>query len=93
MDGTGGADAAVGADVRAEGLGLRGPRGWAFRGVTVDAEPGSLIAIEGPSGSGRTCLLLALTGRMKPTEGVAAVGGLKLPGTWRPCAASARWPT
>ncbi|GGS86264.1 ATP-binding cassette domain-containing protein [Streptomyces cinerochromogenes] len=79
MDGTGGADAAVGADVRAEGLGLRGPRGWAFRGVTVDAEPGSLIAIEGPSGSGRTCLLLALTGRMKPTEGVAAVGGLKLP--------------
>ncbi|MET9453073.1 ATP-binding cassette domain-containing protein [Streptomyces cinerochromogenes] len=79
MDGTGGADAAVGADVRAEGLGLRGPRGWAFRGVTVEAEPGSLIAIEGPSGSGRTCLLLALTGRMKPTEGVATVGGLKLP--------------
>ncbi|MFG3014692.1 ATP-binding cassette domain-containing protein [Streptomyces cinerochromogenes] len=79
MDGTDGADAAVGADVRAEGLGLRGPRGWAFRGVTVEAEPGSLIAIEGPSGSGRTCLLLALTGRMKPTEGVATVGGLKLP--------------
>ncbi|MFF7370742.1 ATP-binding cassette domain-containing protein [Streptomyces tricolor] len=79
MDGTGGAGATVGADVRAEGLGLKGPRGWAFRGVTVDAEPGSLIAIEGPSGSGRTCLLLALTGRMKPTEGVATVGGFKLP--------------
>ncbi|MFJ7148167.1 ATP-binding cassette domain-containing protein [Streptomyces sp. NPDC100445] len=76
MDGT---DSAAGADVRAEGLGLEGPRGWAFRGVGVDAEPGSLIAIEGPSGSGRTCLLLALTGRMKPTEGVAAVGGFKLP--------------
>ncbi|KUN86559.1 ABC transporter ATP-binding protein [Streptomyces bungoensis] len=68
-----------GVDVTAEDLGLKGPRGWAFRGVTLDAEPGSLIAIEGPSGSGRTCLLLALTGRMKPTEGVAAVGGLKLP--------------
>ncbi|MCS0604009.1 ATP-binding cassette domain-containing protein [Streptomyces sp. LP11] len=68
-----------GAHVTAEGLGLEGPRGWAFRGVTFDAEPGSLIAIEGPSGSGRTCLLLALTGRMKPTEGVAAVGGFKLP--------------
>ncbi|MEU0336198.1 ATP-binding cassette domain-containing protein [Streptomyces sp. NPDC006193] len=76
MDGTGGT---AGADVRAEGLGLKGPRGWAFRGVTLDAGPGSLIAIEGPSGSGRTCLLLALTGRMKPTEGVAAVGGFKLP--------------
>lgn len=68
-----------GVDVRAEGLGLKGPRGWAFRGVTLDAEPGSLIAIEGPSGSGRTSLLLALTGRMKPTEGVATVGGFKLP--------------
>ncbi|AOR34838.1 ABC transporter ATP-binding protein [Streptomyces fodineus] len=68
-----------GVDVGAEGLGLKGPRGWAFRGITLDAEPGSLIAIEGPSGSGRTCLLLALTGRMKPTEGVAHVGGLGLP--------------
>ncbi|WEO97952.1 ATP-binding cassette domain-containing protein [Streptomyces sp. FXJ1.172] len=68
-----------GVDVRAEGLGLKGPRGWAFRGITLDAEPGSLIAIEGPSGSGRTSLLLALTGRMKPAEGTAAVGGLALP--------------
>ncbi|MFI6355471.1 ATP-binding cassette domain-containing protein [Streptomyces sp. NPDC050743] len=68
-----------GVDVRAEGLGLRGPRGWAFRGITLDAEPGSLIAIEGPSGSGRTCLLLALTGRMKPSEGTACVGGFRLP--------------
>ncbi|TWV32956.1 ATP-binding cassette domain-containing protein [Streptomyces misionensis] len=68
-----------GAHVTAEGLGLKGPRGWAFRGITLDAEPGSLIAIEGPSGSGRTCLLLALTGRMKPTEGVATVAGAKLP--------------
>ncbi|MET8768988.1 ATP-binding cassette domain-containing protein [Streptomyces sp. NPDC004658] len=77
--GTVGADGTAGADVRAEALGLKGPRGWAFRGVALDAEPGSLIAIEGPSGSGRTCLLLALTGRMKPTEGVAAVAGFKLP--------------
>ncbi|OIJ98140.1 ABC transporter ATP-binding protein [Streptomyces sp. MUSC 14] len=68
-----------GVDVTAEGLGLKGPRGWAFRGVTLDAEPGALIAIEGPSGSGRTSLLLALTGRMKTTEGTAAVGGLALP--------------
>ncbi|MDX3804257.1 ATP-binding cassette domain-containing protein [Streptomyces sp. AK04-3B] len=65
--------------VTADGLGLRGPRGWAFRGVDVDAEPGSLIAIEGPSGSGRTSLLLALTGRMKTTEGTAAVGAARLP--------------
>ncbi|WP_329278136.1 ATP-binding cassette domain-containing protein [Streptomyces sp. NBC_01451] len=60
-------------------FGLKGPRGWAFREVSFDAEPGSLIAVEGPSGSGRTCLLLALTGRMKATEGSAAVGGWNLP--------------
>ncbi|MFE0273375.1 ATP-binding cassette domain-containing protein, partial [Streptomyces sp. NPDC058992] len=72
-------DSPHGAAVRAEGFGLKGPRGWAFREVDVEAGPGSLIAIEGPSGSGRTCLLLALTGRMKATEGHAEVGGLRLP--------------
>jgi ABC-type multidrug transport system ATPase subunit len=72
-------DGPLGLAVTARGFGLKGPRGWAFRGVSADAEPGSLIAVEGPSGSGRTCLLLALTGRMRPTEGLAAVGGLELP--------------
>ncbi|MFG3031514.1 ATP-binding cassette domain-containing protein [Streptomyces sp. NPDC048253] len=68
-----------GVGVTADGFGLRGPRGWAFRGIGLDAEPGSLIAVEGPSGSGRTSLLLALTGRMKATEGTATVGGARLP--------------
>ncbi|MFE7353545.1 ATP-binding cassette domain-containing protein [Streptomyces sp. NPDC057543] len=72
-------DSPHGAAVTAEELGLRGPRGWAFRGVCIEAGPGSLVAIEGPSGSGRTCLLLALTGRMRPTEGLAEIGGLRLP--------------
>ncbi|NKQ24293.1 ATP-binding cassette domain-containing protein [Streptomyces galbus] len=61
------------------GLGLRGPRGWAYRGVRVAAEPGALVAVAGASGSGRTSLLLTLTGRMRPTEGTALVGGLALP--------------
>lgn len=74
-----GPEQAAGVAVEAAGFGLRGPRGWAFRDVRIAAEPGSLIAIEGPSGSGRTCLLLALTGRMKPTEGTATVGGSVLP--------------
>lgn len=72
-------DTAHGLGVRARGFGLRGPRGWAFRDVDLDAEPGSLTAVEGPSGSGRTCLLLALTGRMRPTDGVAQVGGFRPP--------------
>ncbi|MEU3598128.1 ATP-binding cassette domain-containing protein [Streptomyces sp. NPDC006798] len=68
-----------GAAVVAEDFGVRGPRGWAFRSVGIDAPPGSLIAVEGPSGSGRSCLLLALTGRMRATEGRAEIGGLPLP--------------
>ncbi|MFI6411121.1 ATP-binding cassette domain-containing protein [Streptomyces sp. NPDC050585] len=78
--GAAGTDAARrGAAVRAEGFGVKGPRGWAFRGIGVDAAPGSLVALAGPSGSGRTCLLLALTGRMKAAEGFAEVGGVRLP--------------
>ncbi|MFE9018269.1 ATP-binding cassette domain-containing protein [Streptomyces sp. NPDC007808] len=73
----GGTVTAVG--VTARGLGLEGPRGWAFRGVSFEAEPGSLITVEGPSGTGRTSLLLALTGRMKPTEGTATVGEAVVP--------------
>ncbi|MGW0814710.1 ATP-binding cassette domain-containing protein [Streptomyces viridiviolaceus] len=72
-------EGASGLGVTAHDFGLEGPRGWAFRGVCVDAEPGALIALRGPSGSGRTCLLLALTGRMRATEGTATVGGRTLP--------------
>lgn len=73
-------DGPRGAAVSAAGFGLKGPRGWAFRGVDIEAGPGSLIAVEGASGSGRTSLLLALTGRMRPAEGSAEVAGLPLPG-------------
>ncbi|MEV0369211.1 ATP-binding cassette domain-containing protein [Streptomyces sp. NPDC050636] len=68
-----------GAAVNARAIGVEGPRGWAFRGVDISAEPGSLIALQGPSGSGRTCLLLSLTGRMRITEGEATVAGFPLP--------------
>ncbi|WP_328732666.1 ATP-binding cassette domain-containing protein [Streptomyces caniferus] len=68
-----------GAAVTAAGFGVKGPRGWAFRDIDLTAGPGSVIAVQGPSGSGRTCLLLALTGRMKSAAGTAEVGGLPLP--------------
>ncbi|GAA2988326.1 ATP-binding cassette domain-containing protein [Streptomyces fulvorobeus] len=73
-------DSPHGAAVSAENFGVRGPRGWVFRGVRFTAAPGSLLAVEGPSGSGRTSLLLALTGRMRSTDGHAETGGLRLPG-------------
>ncbi|MEU1486799.1 ATP-binding cassette domain-containing protein [Streptomyces sp. NPDC005752] len=73
-------DSTHGAALSAEDFGLKGSRGWAFRGVGFAADPGSLVAVEGPSGSGRTCLLLALTGRMRSTHGHAEAGGERLPG-------------
>ncbi|EST34473.1 hypothetical protein N566_18520 [Streptomycetaceae bacterium MP113-05] len=68
-----------GVAVTATGLELRGTRGVVFEDIGLRAEPGSLIVVDGPSGSGRTALLLALTGRMKPTSGTAEVGGHRLP--------------
>ncbi|WP_197353097.1 ATP-binding cassette domain-containing protein [Streptomyces bathyalis] len=73
------ASAGKGVGLRAEDLALDGPRGRVFSGVRFEAAPGSLVALEGPSGSGRTCLLLALSGRMKATGGHAVVGGRRLP--------------
>ncbi|MGW7605307.1 ATP-binding cassette domain-containing protein [Streptomyces antimycoticus] len=72
-------EAETGAAVTAEGLGVRGSHGWAFRGADIAADSGALIAIEGPSGSGRTSLLLTLTGRMRPTEGHGVVGSFRVP--------------
>jgi ABC-type multidrug transport system ATPase subunit len=73
------ADRYDGAAVTADALSLRGPRGWVYREVGFTAEPGALVALAGPAGSGRTALLLTLAGRMRPTAGTAAVAGLALP--------------
>ncbi|WP_232382898.1 ATP-binding cassette domain-containing protein [Actinomadura violacea] len=67
-----------GAAVRTRGLSLRGARGWVFRDVDLDVPAGGLAAVSGIAGSGRTALLLALGGRMKPTGGTGTVGGLAL---------------
>ncbi|WP_254885864.1 ATP-binding cassette domain-containing protein [Streptomyces sp. NA02950] len=72
-------DRKTGAAVTAAGLGAKGSRGWAFRDVGLSAEPGALIAVEGPSGSGRSCLLLTLTGRMRPAAGQGSIAGFRVP--------------
>ncbi|TDC77381.1 ATP-binding cassette domain-containing protein [Micromonospora sp. KC606] len=55
--------------VEAHGLGLRTRRGWVYRDVDLTAEAGELHAVTGPPGSGRTSLLLALSGRFPYTAG------------------------
>ncbi|HEY3611635.1 MAG TPA: ATP-binding cassette domain-containing protein [Pseudonocardiaceae bacterium] len=61
--------------IRAEQLGLRTRRGWVFRDVDLSLTAGSVTAIAGPAGSGRSMLLLALAGRAKPTAGRLVVAG------------------
>ena len=69
----------AGVPITAEGLGVDGARGAVFAGVGLRAEPGALVAVAGPGGSGRTSLLLTLAGRMRPSHGSATVGGEPLP--------------
>lgn len=66
--------------VDVEALGLRTRQGWVFRDVDLVAGPGELAAVFGPAGSGRSSLLLTLTGRMAATTGRARVCGVDLPG-------------
>ncbi|MEV7622920.1 ATP-binding cassette domain-containing protein [Actinoplanes sp. NPDC089786] len=53
----------------AEGAGVRHHRRWVVRGLDAVVEPGDLVALTGPPGSGRTTALLALAGRFRLTEG------------------------
>lgn len=57
--------------------GGRGAR--AVPAIDIDAPAGSLVVVHGPARSGRTALLLAIGGRMRPTGGSLRVLGRDLP--------------
>jgi ABC-type branched-subunit amino acid transport system ATPase component len=59
----------------AAGLGLLTKAGWVFQNVDLTLRPGSVAAIVGPAGTGRSCLLLTLTGRMAANTGRLMVAG------------------
>lgn len=59
----------------ADGVGLRSASGWLFRHIHLQAAPGEVVAVVGPSGSGRSTLLLALAGRL-----LVDIGSLRLLG-------------
>jgi ABC-type multidrug transport system ATPase subunit len=61
--------------IRAEQLGLRAKRGWVYQGIDLALTAGSVTAITGPAGSGRSMLLLTLAGRARPTTGRLIVAG------------------
>lgn len=59
----------------AQGLSVSGPDGIAFGPLDLELPAGGLHIIAGPSGSGRTSLLLTLAGRFKPVAGRLEVLG------------------
>ncbi|MFD8706800.1 ATP-binding cassette domain-containing protein [Kitasatospora sp. NPDC059648] len=69
----------AGVDVVARGASVRGPRGAVFENLDLRVDPGGLLVVHGPGGSGRTTVLLALAGRMRLDGGAVQVGGAVLP--------------
>lgn len=61
--------AAIPSVVSASGLQLDGNRGRVFGPVDLEIASGTLNLVTGKAGSGKTALLLALVGRMKPNRG------------------------
>lgn len=60
----------------ATGAGVRHRRRWLFRDLDVTVEPGDLVAVVGPPGSGRTTVLLALARRFRLTTGTVEPPGV-----------------
>ncbi len=50
-----------------------------FENVDLDLPASAILAVHGAAGTGRTCLLLALAGRMRLTSGAVRVGAHVLP--------------
>lgn len=61
-----------------EGIAKRFGRKWALRGVTLEAEAGTALALMGQNGSGKTTLLRVLATTLRPTRGAGHVFGLDL---------------
>nr|WP_029623946.1 thiol reductant ABC exporter subunit CydD [Sphingomonas sp. PAMC 26617] len=62
----------------------------AVRDFTLDVAPGEIVAITGPSGSGKSSLLHVLLGLAPLSEGTLAIDGIVLPGN-ASLAALATW--
>jgi ABC-2 type transport system ATP-binding protein len=61
--------------LEARGAGVRRRRRWLFRDLDVTVEPGEVVAVIGPPGSGRTTALLSLAGRFRLSAGSLTVSG------------------
>ncbi len=65
--------------ISARALTKKGGRGPVFGPIDLDIAHNGITLITGPDGSGKTSLLLALVGRLRPSSGTLTVLGHKLP--------------
>ena len=68
--------------IEAKALELHTKRGPVYEPVDLNLVSG-ISVLTGPVGSGRTSLLLTLSGRMRPSSGTLTTLGLPLPKSWR----------
>jgi zinc/manganese transport system ATP-binding protein len=61
--------------VSVAGLALRFGQRTLFEELSFDLEPGELLAVLGPNGTGKTSLIRILLGLLEPTEGRVAIEG------------------
>lgn len=74
----------------AQALGLRTKHGWSYRGFDLTLDEHSVHVVVGRRGSGRSSLLLSLTGRMAPSVGTVTLDGSSDPKQLRSLTAVAR---
>ncbi|HWL34640.1 MAG TPA: ABC transporter ATP-binding protein [Frankiaceae bacterium] len=81
--------------IELDGVSFRypGTAAWVLRDVSFRLEPGSVVALVGENGAGKTSLVKLLLGLYEPTEGRILVDGTDLrdidPGAWRARTAAA----
>jgi ATP-binding cassette subfamily C protein/ATP-binding cassette subfamily C exporter for protease/lipase/ATP-binding cassette subfamily C protein EexD len=66
-----------------EGLTAHGPSGAVLRRVSFEAGPGQVVAVIGPSASGKSTLCRHLVGLARPSAGTVTLGGARIDG-WDP---------
>ncbi|MDA3648560.1 ATP-binding cassette domain-containing protein [Saccharopolyspora indica] len=68
-----------GVSILGRGIAAKGPEGVVFANLDLQVSAGALAVVAGPSGTGRTSLLLALSGRLPLITGYLDVSGHVLP--------------
>lgn len=67
------------AAISAAALTVSGPEGLVYNDVSVEVDRGDWLVVHGPSGAGKTALLLTFAGRMAYDSGRLRVNGFLLP--------------